>query len=125
LGWRDLRRPLVDRLQPAGFREYPPAELGGGSDTKDARGDRHRAEMVICEMTEKSPPFNAPSGNAEHALHMAILALQRQRPDEAERIAAGVLKREPSHPAAAGILGRAMMLQNRAAEAIPVPGKGG
>jgi len=76
--------------------------------------------MVICEMTEKSPPFNAPSGNAEHALHMAILALQRQRPDEAERIAAGVLKREPSHPAAAGILGRAMMLQNRAAEAIPV-----
>ena len=76
--------------------------------------------MVICEMTEKSPPFNAPSGNAEHALHMAILALQRQRPDEAERIAAEVLKREPSHPAAAGILGRAMMLQNRAAEAIPV-----
>src|SRR3954469_17711562 len=71
-------------------------------------------------MTGRSPPFNAPSANAEKALHMAILALQRQRPDEAERIAADVLKREPSHPVAAGILGRAMMLQNRTAEAIPV-----
>jgi tetratricopeptide (TPR) repeat protein len=71
-------------------------------------------------MTERSPPFDAPSGNAEQALHAAILALQGQRPDEAERIAAAVLKREPLHPVAAGILGRAMMLQNRAAEAVPV-----
>ncbi len=71
-------------------------------------------------MTGRSPPFDAPAGNAEQALHAAVLALQRQRPDEAERIAAGVLKLEPTHPVAAGILGRAMMLQNRVAEAIPV-----
>lgn len=66
------------------------------------------------------PPFDAPPGNAEQALHAAILALREQRPDEAERIAAGVLKAYPGHADAAGILGRAMMLQNRAAEAIPV-----
>ena len=71
-------------------------------------------------MTGRPPVFDAPTGNAEQALHAAILALQGQRPDEAERIAAAVLKREPLHPVAAGILGRAMMLQNRAAEAIPV-----
>ena len=71
-------------------------------------------------MTGRSPAFDVPSGNAEQALHAAILALQGQRPDEAERIAAGVLKLEPLHPVAAGILGRAMMLQNRTAEAIPV-----
>ena len=71
-------------------------------------------------MTGRSPSFDAQTGSAEQALHAAILALQRQRPDEAEQIAAGVLEREPHHPVAAGILGRAMMLQNRAAEAIPV-----
>jgi len=72
-------------------------------------------------MTGRStPPFGAPPGNAEQALHAAVLALQGQRPAEAERIAAEVLKIEPRHPVAAGILGRAMMLQNRAAEAIPV-----
>jgi predicted Zn-dependent protease len=67
-----------------------------------------------------NPPFDAPPGNAEQALQAAVLALRAQRPDEAERIAAAVLKSEPHHPVAAGILGRAMMLQNRTAEAIPV-----
>jgi tetratricopeptide (TPR) repeat protein len=72
-------------------------------------------------MTGRSaPPFNMPPGAADQALHAAILALQGQRPAEAERIAAGVLKFDPSHPVAAGILGRAMMLQGRVAEAIPV-----
>jgi predicted Zn-dependent protease len=61
-----------------------------------------------------------PPGAAEQALQAAVLALRAQRPDEAERIAADVLKRAPDHPVAAGILGRAMMLQNRTAEAIPV-----
>ena len=79
-----------------------------------------RRASRLGQMTGTSPPFHAPTGNAEQALHAAILALQGQRPDEAERIAADVLKREPRHPVAAGILGRAMMLQNRAAEAIPV-----
>ncbi len=67
-----------------------------------------------------TPPFDRPPGNAERALQAAVLALRAQRPDEAERIAADVLKFAPHHPVAAGILGRAMMLQNRVAEAIPV-----
>ena len=67
-----------------------------------------------------TPPFGKPPGNAEKALQAAVLALRAQRPDEAERIAADVLKFAPHHPVAAGILGRAMMLQNRVAEAIPV-----
>jgi tetratricopeptide (TPR) repeat protein len=72
-------------------------------------------------MTGRSTsPFDALPGNADQALHAAVVALREQRPDEAERIAAGVLKFDPCHPVAAGILGRAMMLQNRAAEAIPV-----
>jgi len=67
-----------------------------------------------------APPFNASPGAADQALHAAILALREQRPAEAERIAAGLLKAHPGHAVAAGILGRAMMLQNRAAEAVPV-----
>jgi predicted Zn-dependent protease len=67
-----------------------------------------------------TPPFDTPPGNAERALQAAVLALRAQRPDEAERIAADVLKFAPHHPVAAGILGRAMMLQNRITEAIPV-----
>jgi len=67
-----------------------------------------------------TPPFDMPPGNAEKVLQAAVLALRAQRPDEAERIAADVLKFAPHHPVAAGILGRAMMLQNRIAEAIPV-----
>jgi tetratricopeptide (TPR) repeat protein len=72
-------------------------------------------------MTGRStPPFDAPPGAADQALQAAILALRGQRPAEAERIAAGVLNSDPGHAVAAGILGRAMMLQNRAAEAVPV-----
>ena len=72
-------------------------------------------------MTQRpAPPSAAPAGAAEQALQAAVLALRAQRPEEAERIAADVLKFAPHHPAAAGILGRAMMLQNRTAEAIPV-----
>ena len=65
-------------------------------------------------------PIDAPPGAADQALRAAVFALQGQRFGEAERIAAGVLKAYPGHAAAAGILGRAMMMQNRAAEAIPV-----
>jgi predicted Zn-dependent protease len=72
-------------------------------------------------MTERpTPPFDRPSGDVERALQAAVLALRAQRPEEAERIAADVFKFAPHHPVAAGILGRAMMLQNRVAEAIPV-----
>lgn len=66
-------------------------------------------------MTPANPP-----GKAEQALQAAVMALRAQRFDEAARIAADVLKFAPHHPVAAGILGRAMMLQNRVAEALPV-----
>lgn len=72
-------------------------------------------------MTGRSvPPFSVAPNAADQALRAAIFAMQAQRPGEAERIAAGVLKSYPDHVDAAGILGRAMLLQNRAAEAVPV-----
>jgi Tfp pilus assembly protein PilF len=43
-----------------------------------------------------------------------------QRPAEAERLAASVLKANRTHAVAATILGRALMMQNRAVEAIPL-----
>jgi hypothetical protein len=43
-----------------------------------------------------------------------------QRPDEAERLAAGVLKSDRGNSVAAQVLGRALMVQNRPAEAIAV-----
>jgi tetratricopeptide (TPR) repeat protein len=52
------------------------------------------------------------------ALENADLALRMQRPDEAERLAAGVLKSNRGNALAAQILGRALIMQNRAAEAI-------
>jgi len=58
--------------------------------------------------------------STDQALQTAVLALQGQRPADAERIAAEVLKGDPGHVAASGILGYAMMLQNRAAEAVAV-----
>jgi tetratricopeptide (TPR) repeat protein len=69
----------------------------------------------------KHPPYPAPPGQpsaSDQVLQGAILALQMQRPDEAERLAGGVLKANRGNAAAAAILGRALMLQNRAAEAI-------
>ena len=46
------------------------------------------------------------------------MALRMQRPEEAERIAAGVLKSQRGNVTAAQLLGRALLMQNRAAEAI-------
>jgi len=51
-------------------------------------------------------------------LERAIMALQMQRPDEAERIAAGVLKADRSNALAAQVLGRSLVMQGRAAEAV-------
>jgi tetratricopeptide (TPR) repeat protein len=60
-------------------------------------------------------PSSAP-GNA--ALQRAVLALQMQRPEEAEQLAAGVVKANRGNIFAAQILGRALVMQDRAAEAI-------
>jgi tetratricopeptide (TPR) repeat protein len=66
----------------------------------------------------KRPPVASRPSASDHALERASLALQMQRPDEAERIAADVLKANRGNIAAATILGRAMMAQSRAGEAI-------
>jgi Flp pilus assembly protein TadD len=58
------------------------------------------------------------SGAADQTLQRAALALQMQRPDEAERLAAAVFKANRGNVAAAALLGRALMLQNRFDEAI-------
>jgi tetratricopeptide (TPR) repeat protein len=54
----------------------------------------------------------------DDALQRAGLALRMQRPDEAERLAARVLRANRSNTAAATILGQALLAQNRADEAI-------
>jgi Flp pilus assembly protein TadD len=55
---------------------------------------------------------------ADAALERATLALQTGGPGEAERLAEGVLRANRSHTAAAVILGQALLMQNRSAEAI-------
>jgi len=54
----------------------------------------------------------------QYLLDRAILSLRMQHPDEAERIAAGVLKADRSNALAAQVLARALLMQNRAAEAV-------
>jgi len=66
----------------------------------------------------KRPPVASRPSASDRALERATLALQMQRPDEAERIAADVLKANRGNIVAATILGRALMMQNRAGEAI-------
>lgn len=51
-------------------------------------------------------------------LENAVFALRTQRPQEAERLAAGVLKSNRGNALAAQVLGRALLMQNRPAEAI-------
>jgi Flp pilus assembly protein TadD len=69
-------------------------------------------------MSKPPPRPAAPPSSGNPALENAILALRMQRPDEAERLAAGVLKSNRGNALAAQILGRALIMQNRAAEAI-------
>jgi len=45
-------------------------------------------------------------------------ALNNQRPDEAERLAGAVLKREPRNPGALHVFGCALLMQGRATDAI-------
>jgi tetratricopeptide (TPR) repeat protein len=51
-------------------------------------------------------------------LQQARLALDAQRPQEAQRIAQQILKTEPRHPQALHILGCALLMQERPADAI-------
>ena len=60
------------------------------------------------------------SGASHQMLSNAVMALRMQQPREAERLASEVLKSDSEDIAAAGILGRALLIQNRAAEAMIV-----
>jgi tetratricopeptide (TPR) repeat protein len=63
------------------------------------------------------PPRKRPSTNLQ-ALEQAALAMQRQQPEEAERLALGVLKADRGNTAAAGLLGSAILSLGRPEEAI-------
>jgi tetratricopeptide (TPR) repeat protein len=54
----------------------------------------------------------------EETLRRAMSAIQSQRPEEAARLAQDVLKRNPSHPNALHFFGYALLMQDRASEAI-------
>lgn len=71
-------------------------------------------------MSKRPPiPASAARPNAsDQALERASFALRMQRPDEAERIAAEVLKANRGNVRAAQVLGHALLLLNRGAEAI-------
>jgi tetratricopeptide (TPR) repeat protein len=69
----------------------------------------------------KPPNFSPAPGRrnpGDDALERAVVALQMQRPGEAERLAAGVLRANRSNHIAAKVLGWALLAQNRAGEAI-------
>ena len=51
-------------------------------------------------------------------MQQATFALNHERPDEAERLAGEVLKREPRNPGALHVYGCALLMQGRAQEAI-------
>lgn len=69
--------------------------------------------MPIQPRTPRRPP-----GAPAQALEQAALALRSQRPDEAERLAATVLDADRANAHAAQILGTALLLQNRGADAV-------
>ena len=56
--------------------------------------------------------------SAGEAVQQAMFALNNERPDEAERIAGEVLKREPRHAGALHVFGCALLMQGRAKDAI-------
>jgi tetratricopeptide (TPR) repeat protein len=71
-------------------------------------------------MSKRPPHPSTAQGPSpsNRALESAVFALRMQRPNEAERLASGVLKSNRGNALAAQVLGRALLMQNRAAEAI-------
>jgi tetratricopeptide (TPR) repeat protein len=72
------------------------------------------------EPSSANPPGVGASGagGAGDLLQQANMALNGGRPQEAERIADEVLRRDPRHGRALWVLGSALLMQGRAAEAI-------
>jgi cytochrome c-type biogenesis protein CcmH/NrfG len=58
------------------------------------------------------------SAQRDELLRQAMSALQGQRPVEAERIAAAVLKDDPRHQRALHVLGCALLMQDRPQDAL-------
>src|SRR5260221_13499384 len=56
--------------------------------------------------------------SVDEALQRVMYAIQSQQPDEAVRLAQVVLDRNPSHPKALHLFGYALLMQDRAEEAI-------
>jgi len=56
--------------------------------------------------------------SVDEALQRVMYAIQSQRPDEAVRLAQVVLDRNPNHPKALHLYGYALLMQERAEEAI-------
>jgi tetratricopeptide (TPR) repeat protein len=74
---------------------------------------------MVETMPKRPPPPSAERPRSSNqALESAAFALRMRRPDEAERLALGVLKSDRGNAFAAQIFGRALLMQNRAAEAI-------
>lgn len=69
-------------------------------------------------MSNRPPRLSEPANSGSRAIESALFALRMQRPDEAERLAAAVLKSDRRNTLAAQVLGRALLMQGRAAEAI-------
>jgi tetratricopeptide (TPR) repeat protein len=70
-------------------------------------------------MSKRPPRLLTPErpSSSSQALESAVFALRMQRPNEAERLAEGVLKSNRGNALAAEVLGRALLMQNRAGEA--------
>src|SRR6516164_3336141 len=71
-------------------------------------------------MSKRQLPTSEHASPVDRALEKAVLALQMQRFEEAERVASQVLKSNRGSVPAACILGRALLAQKRADEAIDV-----
>jgi Flp pilus assembly protein TadD len=80
------------------------------------RYTRHAVESSMVN----GPGFPRPPGSAggNDALQRAVLALNSQRPSEAERIAGDVLRGDPRHARALHIFGCALLMQGRAEDAV-------
>jgi predicted Zn-dependent protease len=77
--------------------------------------------FFYAKAMSKRPPFASSAGRpnaSDQALERALVALRMQRPDEAERITADILKAERGNARAAHVHGQALLMQNRAADAI-------
>lgn len=74
--------------------------------------------LVLRGMKARSGTINERERERAEALQKAALALQNDRPQEAERIAGEVLKANAGNVDAAKFLGYALLMQGRADEAV-------